>query len=220
MKLVCGVGINDVTLCGPACYRDSSGRKVSLPDYEMWKGMLLRCFSDKEKSRRPACLNSSCSDEWKIRYNFQKWYFSHTEHYANDGTKLHLDKDIILYGNTLSEELCCLVPQYLNQGIRDATRAEIPWVRYVDKPKQLNPLKKPWRASVFNQGKHIELGMFSTHTEAHKAAQLCKASVILNTLLPLYREEKCYREEVEEGLLYRVTILENDARNGLITRLQ
>jgi len=218
MKLVYGNGVNDTNISGPAAYR-RDGRLIHYPEYEMWKGMLLRSFSQREKVRRPACVDSLCCEDWKLRSNFQRWYFSFTEHLANDGSKLHLDKDLLFIGNNLySPETCCLIPNYLNLSIRDGTRTDVPWVRYVQKPDMVNPLKKPWRASVYNEGKHIELGMFSTQAEGHYFAQICKANVLETSVLPRYVEEKSVNNSVVEALILRVDLLRQQAKSGEISR--
>jgi hypothetical protein len=219
MKLIQGVGVNDSYLCGPACYYNSEGRKVNYPDYEMWKGMILRCFSEKEKVRRSACQDSHCSEDWKHRFNFQKWYFSNKGFVANDGTKLHLDKDLLFVGNNLySDETCCLIPHYLNMTVRDSSRARTPWVRQVPAKGSNSILKKPWRASVYNEGKHIELGFFSTEVEAHNAAQYCKSNVLLDYVIPKYQTERFCDDRVVDALVFRAELLVKQADAGEISR--
>lgn len=44
---------NDLHKCGP-CSITVNGVRKNLPDYEMWKGIISRAFSDKEKLRRPS----------------------------------------------------------------------------------------------------------------------------------------------------------------------
>lgn len=119
-NLVCGVGINDKSLCGPTCTpRSSPTGKTYLPDYDMWKGMLIRCFSEKEKLRRPGSKNPTCDDMWLYRHKFQEWYFSHETFKDINGNTLHLDKDILFINNHIyGPDTSLLVPNYVNAVFR------------------------------------------------------------------------------------------------------
>lgn len=201
-NLVCGIGINDTSLCGPSCTSRSSAQgKVYLPEYDMWKTMITRC-SDKEKSRRPSSKDSQCAEQWLHRYNFQKWYFQHEHFTDNSGKTLQLDKDL-LYINIIiyDPDTCLLIPQYVNSVFRSGTRTEIPWVYYNNHLKS-----KPYRASVFYDGKHYEAGTYSTALEGHLAAQLMKIET-LTLLQNRYSEEDFVDSRVLDSIEIRKNLL-------------
>ena len=48
MGTVYGVGINDRSVCGPGSFKVAEGKWEMFPEYQMWKGILNRCFSLKK----------------------------------------------------------------------------------------------------------------------------------------------------------------------------
>lgn len=173
-----------------------------LPDYDMWKGMLLRCFSEKERVRRPSSKESTCTEEWKHRKNFQEWYFQHEIFTDSCGKTLQLDKDILFVNNNIySPTTCILVPQYVNTVFRFSTSTEIPWVYFKSKLKS-----KPYRASVYYQGKHYEAGFYETALEGHLAAQKMKIHT-LELLASDYAKEQSCDQRVFDAVEVRIKLL-------------
>ena len=82
-------------------------------EYEIWKGILKRCYSESQKDVFNSYFNiSEVCDEWLNFQNFAEWY--HTHKYECDG-RLHIDKDIKYPGNKLySPYHCLLTPQRIN----------------------------------------------------------------------------------------------------------
>jgi len=185
-------GINDSDICGPGTFK-LNGKQYLIPEYDMWKSMIRRCFSEKEQARRPMSKTPICSDEWTYRSNFQHWYLSQPSYYDHQGVKLQLDKDLLYFNNFLySKDTCVLIPNYLNILFKKSSRTEIPWVYKKGKSQNMvNELRNPYRASVYHQGKHIELGFFSSALEGHLAAQLVKIDCIQKTKLR-YASEEAY----------------------------
>lgn len=83
-------------------------------EYETWKNMLKRCYSEEIKNKQPAYYGiTTVCEEWKIYQNFAEWY-NGNKYEVNE--RLHLDKDILYPGNTVySPETCILVPQRINE---------------------------------------------------------------------------------------------------------
>lgn len=202
-NLVCGVGINDKSLCGPTCtQRSSPTGKIYLPDYDMWKGMLLRCFSEKEKLRRPGSKNPTCVESWLHRYEFQQWYFNHKVFKDTEGNTLQLDKDILFTNNHIyGPDTSILVPNYVNAVFRCGTCTEFPWVYYKSHLKS-----KPYRASVYYHGKHYEAGSYSNALDGHLSAQLMKIYT-LELLIKDYEKELWKDERVFDAIETRIKLL-------------
>jgi hypothetical protein len=81
------------------------------PPYNMWAGMINRCYSKTNRAERNLLTYDECSvcEEWKYFSNFLKWY---EENVTPDGT---LDKDILHKGNKIySPEYCMIIPKYFN----------------------------------------------------------------------------------------------------------
>ncbi|AFC21631.1 HNH endonuclease [Cronobacter phage vB_CsaM_GAP32] len=57
--------------------------------YQIWVGMIKRCYSTRHQIANPSYIGTTVSDDWKLYSNFEKWY---NENYI-DG--FYLDKDII-----------------------------------------------------------------------------------------------------------------------------
>lgn len=62
MKLVYGVGINDVTEIVRNC-----------PYYKKWVGMLGRCYNPKKQAERSTYHGVTVCDEWLTFSNFKTW---------------------------------------------------------------------------------------------------------------------------------------------------
>ena len=83
-------------------------------EYVTWKDMLERCYSEKDKNDHMSYFGiSEVCDEWHNFQNFAKW---HDENYYEVNERLHLDKDILIPGNTLyTPDRCLLIPQRINE---------------------------------------------------------------------------------------------------------
>lgn len=86
-------------------------------EYNTWKQMIRRCFSEEYKKEHSTYENAICCEEWLLYENFYEWLHSQ-ENFDKwrDNYDWHLDKDIIIKGNKIySPETCCLVPQNVNK---------------------------------------------------------------------------------------------------------
>lgn len=138
--------------------------------YMTWYNMMTRCYCKKLHQRLPQYAVCEVSEDWKNFQNFAEWYESHELH----GLGYHLDKDLLVRGNTTySVERCCLIPQELNKLIT-AGRFQSNNLQGVNWSKQ----SKTWRASVNLKGKSIHLGFFATDISAHEAYVKAKEAIV------------------------------------------
>lgn len=77
--------------------------------YSVWRGMIRRCYSEKNFLKHPTYKDVVVCEEWYNFQNFAKWYY---ENYIEG---FELDKDI-LCGNCkiYSPKTCCFVPKEVN----------------------------------------------------------------------------------------------------------
>lgn len=81
--------------------------------YIYWHNMLIRCFSEKYKTKYPTYKNVTVCNEWLNFQNFAKWYYQNF--YCIDGERMELDKDILQKGNKIySSEKCVFIPRRIN----------------------------------------------------------------------------------------------------------
>lgn len=201
-KLVHGFGVNDID--GPTEYL-VNGKRVRYKDYASWVGMIARC----EYQDHIAYSDKSICQEWKYFSNFKLWF---DEQVYYEG--LQLDKDILFVNNKIySPHSCAFVPSWVNTVLGNGGSKE-------DRKISLGVSKRNerYRAQVseFLTGKRAWLGSFNSQEEAHTAWQEGKISQI-EACVKRYREEKCYREDVEKGLTFRIDKLKFDLQAGLET---
>lgn len=154
---VCGVGI--------------SGNKYPIVDngkpakeYNMWRNIISRCYSDRVKNIQPTYTNVSCCDEWLLFENFYDWLHSQPNFDKWDnGSRWAIDKDILVKRNKVySPDVCCLIPQNVNCLFlkREAERGDYPiGVRYTN-DGFLAVCRNPFL------DKAVELGHYSTPENA------------------------------------------------------
>jgi len=164
-SLVYGAGVNDWV------GNISVGGK-DIREYNLWQGMLKRCFDEKLKQKYPTYKDVTCSKDWLSMTNF-----------VNDVSKMKgfglsgwcLDKDILQKGNKLySKDTCCFVPAEVNNLLtkRDNYRGEYPVGVYFDKAKG------KFVAKLAINGKQKHLGYFTTPEEAFQVYKLAKEAHI------------------------------------------
>lgn len=88
-----------------------NGKKTR--EYETWRKMLTRCYSDIYKKSRSTYNECSVCDEWLNFQNFAEWYGKN--YYEIPGQRTELDKDILQKHNKVySPTRCVFVPQRIN----------------------------------------------------------------------------------------------------------
>ena len=92
--------------------------------YKAWINMLQRCYVDMN-GKYPAYYGIvKVCEEWLNFQNFAEWYESN--YYDIPNERLHIDKDIKSSGCKLySPDTCILIPQSINEVIRDNYRKTI-----------------------------------------------------------------------------------------------
>jgi len=164
-SLVFGVGVNDWV--GNISV---DGRKIR--EYNLWQGMLERCFDEKFKQRRTTYNDVTCSKEWLSMTKFIE-DVSQMRGFGLDGWAL--DKDILQKGNKLySKDTCCFVPLEVNNLLvkSDNSRGEYPVGVCFHKTRG------KFMAYLRINGKLKHLGLFTTPEEAFQVYKLAKEAYI------------------------------------------
>ena len=150
---VFGVGV-----IGECLTVDSCGNR--LKEYQVWKGMLERCYSDKFQAKKPTYKGCIVSENFVCYPYFKKWC---NKQIGFDQVGWHLDKDILVRGNKIySEDTCCFVPCEINVIFTDrsATKGEYPVGVYYNKSR------KKYVARVSKHGCLKHIGIFTSVEEA------------------------------------------------------
>ena len=109
-KLVYGKGFNDKTR---PVFVD--GKHVK--EYQLWKDMLRRCFSEEYQTQQPTYKGCNVSDNFLNYTFFYDWCHEQIGFGKVDekGRYWQLDKDLLFVGNKLySETTCVFVPYEIN----------------------------------------------------------------------------------------------------------
>ena len=152
-----------------------SGRNTK--EYELWKSMLRRCYSDKYQKKCPTYEGCEVSENFKSYEYFYEWCNKQIG-FGNDGNRnpFRLDKDLLVKGNKVySEYSCIFLPNEINLLLtkRTASRGNHLIGVYWDKTK------KAFVAQVSkNKGKSEYLGSFNTELEAFNAYKQAKESFV------------------------------------------
>lgn len=102
------LGIGDYTVTDEAF-----GKKRNSDAYEVWNGMLKRCYNKEWQSKqgRTSYIGVTVAPEWHCFQNFAKWYYDNRPTYED----FALDKDLKIIGNReYSPEVCTFVPVQVN----------------------------------------------------------------------------------------------------------
>ena len=146
---------------------------VQTKEYELWTGMLERCYSDAYKKKHPTYEGCEVGDKFKSYEYFYEWCNSQVEF---DVKGFDLDKDLLIKGNKVySENTCIFIPREINTLLvkRTASRGEnligVSWSK----------THKAFVATVRkNKGKQEHLGYFKTELEAFKAYKKAKEAFV------------------------------------------
>ena len=146
---------------------------VKTKEYDLWCGMLQRCYSDAYKKKRPTYEGCKCSDNFLHYEYFYEWCHKQVG-FNNEGW--HLDKDLLIKGNKVySEDSCVFIPAEINSLLIKCTASRgkhligVSW----------HNTKKAFVAKVNkNKGKREYLGCFKTEIEAFNAYKTAKESFV------------------------------------------
>ena len=146
---------------------------IHTKEYKLWQNMLVRCYSDSSKKRRPTYEGCEVSNNFKSYEYFYEWCHKQIGFSNQDW---HLDKDLLVKGNKVySETTCVFLPNEINSLLtkRAASRGEyligVSW----DKRGMafISRVNK-------NTGKSEYLGSFNTEIEAFNTYKQAKESFI------------------------------------------
>ena len=142
---------------------------VHTKEYDLWNGMLRRCYSDALKKKYPTYIDCEVSDKFKSYEYFYEWC---NKQIGFGNKDWQLDKDLLVKGNKVySEYTCVFIPKDINLLLtkREASRGEyligVCW----------HKKDKVFVATVNkNRGKRENLGSFDTELEAFNAYKTAK----------------------------------------------
>ena len=146
---------------------------IHTKEYKLWHNMLVRCYSDSSKKRRPTYEGCEVSDNFKSYKYFYEWCHKQIGFSNQDW---HLDKDLLVKGNKVySENTCVFLPKEINSLLtkREALRGEhligVSW----DKRDMafISRVRK-------NKGKSEYLGSFTTEIEAFNTYKVAKEAFV------------------------------------------
>lgn len=131
----------------------------SLSEYQLWNGMLERCYSSKWHNKKPTYKDCTVSENF-TRYEYFYEWCQKQKGFRNE--KWHLDKDLLIKGNKVySEDICVFLPPEINTALLNckSNRSELPIGVF------LLPSGR-YQVQCSINGKHIYLGSFDTVEEA------------------------------------------------------
>ena len=146
---------------------------VLTKEYVLWKSMLQRCYNDTYKKKNPTYEGCEVGDNFKSYEYFYEW----CQKQIGFGNKdWHLDKDLLIKGNKVYSEDCCVfIPKDVNLVLNK---------RVALSGKHLigvcwSNTNKAFVAQVAkNKGKQEWLGSFNTELEAFNAYKEAKESFV------------------------------------------
>ena len=150
---------------------------VNTKEYELWREMLKRCYSDTYQKKHPTYIGCEVSNNFLYYEYFYEWCHKQIG-FGNDGNgnPFHLDKDLLIKGNKVySESTCVFIPKEINLLLTKciASRGEhfigVSW----------SNISKAFEARVSkNKGKREYLGLFNTEIEAFNAYKTAKEAFV------------------------------------------
>lgn len=187
---------------------DTVSENKNIKEYNIWYGMLQRCYDKKLKEKHPTYKNATCCEEWLNFENFYEWLHNQ-ENFDKwlNGSKWDLDKDILVKGNKVySPDTCCLVSNRVNCLFtkNDSKRGSYPiGVTYNKKEK-----KYVARISKLgNDSKYREsLGYYDTLEEAFFAYKKIKELYIKQVAQEEYDKGNITKKCYEAMMKYEVEI--------------
>ena len=142
---------------------------VQTKEYDLWKGMLRRCYSDSLKKKNPTYIGCEVSDKFKNYEYFYEWC---NRQIGFGNQNWQLDKDLLIKGNKVySENTCVFIPAEINLVLvkRTASRGEhLIGVCWHKKDNAFVAMVSK------NKGKREYLGFFKTELEAFNAYKQAK----------------------------------------------
>ena len=158
-KLVSGVGVNDANYETQKFKREGD-KYINIwrcPIYDIWTGMLRRCYSETFLKKYPSYMGCQVCEDWKTFSNFKLWVEE------QDFIGKCLDKDLLNRGvRVYSPETCVFISKNLNSFLVGTRKKEgrLVGARKVCK-KYIACCNDPFLDKV------VHLGTYETEVEAH-----------------------------------------------------
>lgn len=171
---VCGIGYFGVGPHLGSC-TDKKGKLKNSPEYEVWIGMLKRCYNKewKEKRKIVSYDDVTVCKEWHNFQNFADWYKS-----MKPPAGFALDKDLKIIGNReYNPEACSFVPVCINslftgtKDDRDLPRG----IHFCNNKKKYVVQLHKGELTANGNNKQSYLGAYSDKEQA--TAVYCKAKI-------------------------------------------
>lgn len=146
-------------------------------EYEMWSGMLKRCFSDVIKTKRHTYEDCTVCEEWLNYENFVEWLVlqENYEKWKADDNRWAIDKDILIKRNKkYSPKTCCLVPERVNSLFTKADKSRGEYYIGVS----FHKASGKYQAQCEYNNKNVYLGVYTTPEEAFQKYKEYKESII------------------------------------------
>lgn len=125
--------------------------------YELWRGMLRRCYYMVDYNKNSSYKNTTVCEEWLNFSNFHKWAI---DNYFEGSV---LDKDTFqlnLENKIYSPETCIFLPKKVNGFMQNKFKVKNPYFR--------DGKKYEVRGIEFLSGKSVALGCFDDLSESRK----------------------------------------------------
>lgn len=157
-NLILGFGINDSHF---PIKLEIEGKSKNHPAYDVWRGLIRRCYSRESLIKSPSYYGCTVDDEWKYFSKFYEWWLcNYREGFA-------LDKDILIPNNKIySKHTCIFVPQWVNSFVtaNDCRRGKHPLGIYFK--KDIGKFRAQCSAG---KGIQVRIGEYETVEEAQQA---------------------------------------------------
>lgn len=150
--------------------------RKAIKEYNIWFGMLNRCYSSNPRERNKTYLNCTVSENFKFYPYFKEWCNNQIGFNSVDenGKPFALDKDILIKDNRVYNEYSCVfVPSEINSLLAKQGNKRGDCVVGVRK------YKDKFIATV-STGKRVQdhLGIFKTEKDAFQAYKTAKEAHI------------------------------------------
>lgn len=147
----------------------SKGTNIDKKCYQLWRGMLSRCYEERYHLEQPTYIGCSVCDEWLNITNFKKWF---DENYVEGW---QIDKDILYKGNKVySPQTCCFVPGIINSTFTKSNSSRGDYPIGVSYRKDSNR----FTSSITIENKHVKLGCYDNPEDAFFAYRQAKETRI------------------------------------------
>lgn len=210
--MVYGKGINDSPIpCQKFKWEDGKPKLVwRCPYYDLWSGILYRCYSPSFHKRQPTYADCCVADEWLTFSAFKDWVLREPLHeeWLNKEGDLQLDKDILSEGNKdYTPAACAFIPKYVNTALAYSKNSGLPMGVTQSRGRS------GYAAGCTFLGKREYLG---TRPDPRSAHALWQSQKVLNleSILDIYSASKFFNPRVGDSLKKRIDRIRKDLQNG------